>query len=185
MRHLMLLRHAKTEKDSPTGNDRDRRLTARGRADAPALGRFIATQRMMPQLVLVSPATRARETWDLLKEELPSEPQHELVHALYGADASELLQIVREAASLAHGARADRLMLVGHNPGLQEFALALTLTSDGVSFRTEAAQRALADNLPTSGLAVIGFSIADWSKLSFGSGRLERLVSPALLREES
>jgi phosphohistidine phosphatase len=185
MRHLMLLRHAKTEKDSPTGQDRDRRLNARGREDAPTLGRYIASHRMTPQLVLVSPATRARETWELLKEELPSEPAHELVHDLYGADASELLQIARTATHLANGANADRVMIVGHNPGLHEFAMALTLASDRKSAKADAAQRALTDNLPTSGLAEIAFSISDWTELAFGRGRLERLVSPALLREES
>ena len=61
MRHLMLLRHAKTERDSPTGNDRDRRLNARGREDAPTLGRYLAAHRIVPQCVLVSPATRARD----------------------------------------------------------------------------------------------------------------------------
>src|SRR5437773_6344926 len=105
MRHLMLLRHAKTERDSPSGNDRDRRLNGRGREDSPVLGRYIAGRKLLPQLVLVSPATRARETWDLLAKELPQAPQQvpqvEIVHDLYGADASQLLHTVRTAALLA------------------------------------------------------------------------------------
>src|ERR1700693_4547489 len=101
MRHLMLLRHAKTEKDSATGNDRDRRLNAGGREDAPALGRYIATHKLAPQLVLVSPAARARETWELVAEELQSAPPHEIVHDLYGADAGQLLHIARTATQLA------------------------------------------------------------------------------------
>jgi phosphohistidine phosphatase len=184
MPHLMLLRHAKTEKDSPSGSDRDRRLNARGRDDAPALGRYIAAHKLMPQNVLVSPATRARETFDLLKQEWPAAPPHEIVHELYGADPSELLRIVRNAKQLAHGANAERLMIVGHNPGLHEFALALSLVGDSKSAKLDASYRALADNLPTTGLAMIACSVADWSELSFGRGRLERLVSPALLREE-
>jgi phosphohistidine phosphatase len=187
MRHLMLLRHAKTEKDSPSGNDRDRRLNARGREDAPALGRYIAAQDLVPQLVLVSPATRARQTWELVAEELQSAPPHEVVHDLYGADARQLLHIARAATQLAPRVSAGRLMIVGHNPGLHEFALALARTSDAKSSdRSSAkAQRALTDNLPTSGLAVIVFSMTDWADLSFGRGRLERLVSPALLREDT
>jgi phosphohistidine phosphatase len=189
MRHLMILRHAKTERDSPSGNDRDRRLTERGREDAPTLGRYIAANRIVPQCVLVSPATRARETWDLLKDELPKQPRHEMIEQLYGADTAELLHIVRAGQQLAGGA-ADRLMIVGHNPGLHEFALALTWSGDSKSTKDSltkdsASHRALADNLPTSGLAIISFAIDDWADVSFGRGRLERLVSPALLREES
>ena len=185
MRHLMLLRHAKTERDSPTGNDRDRRLNARGRDDAPTLGRYVASHRIVPQCVLVSPATRARETWELFKDELPATPRHEIIKELYGADTSELLHIVRIARQLAQGASTDRLMLIGHNPGMHEFALALTFNGDAKSAKVDASYRALADNLPTSGLAMISFAIDDWADVSFGRGRLERLVSPALLREES
>ena len=184
MRHLMLLRHAKTEKDSPSGHDRDRRLNARGRDDAPTLGRYLAAHRLLPQRVLVSPATRARETWELLKGEWPAAPPHEIVDELYGADPTELLRIVRHARHQALGSGAERLMIVGHNPGLHEFALALSFVGDNKSAKLDAPYRALADNLPTTGLAMIACSVADWSELSFGRGRLERLVSPALLREE-
>jgi len=184
MRHLMILRHAKTERDSPSGNDRDRRLNERGREDALILWRYIAANRFVPQCVLVSPATRARETWELLKDELPSQPRHEMIEQLYGADSAELLHIVR-VAQLAGGSNADRLMVVGHNPGLHEFALALTWTGDAKPAKADASYRALTDNLPTSGLAMISFAINDWADVAFGRGRLERLVSPALLREES
>ena len=185
MRHLMLLRHAKTERDSPTGNDRDRRLNARGHDDAPTLGRYLAAHRLVPQCVLVSPATRARETWDLVKDELPGTPPHYVVQELYGADPTELLHIVRIAPQLVEGASTDRLMIVGHNPGLHEFALALTWTGDAKSAKVDASYRTLTDNLPTTGLAMISFGLDDWADLSFGRGRLERLISPALLREES
>jgi len=185
MRHLMLLRHAKTERDSPTGNDRDRRLNERGRADAPTLGRYLVAHRLVPGCVLVSPATRARETWDLLKDEFPNPPPHEIIQQLYGADTAELLHIVRIARQLALRATTDRLMIVGHNPGLHEFALALTSAGHAKSAKVDASYRALTDNLPTSGLAMISFAIGDWADASFGRGRLERLISPALLREES
>ncbi len=185
MRHLMLLRHAKTERESPTGNDRDRRLNARGRDDAPTLGRYLAAHRLAPQCVLVSPATRARETWDLVRDELQNAPPHHIVQELYGADPTELLHILRIAPLLAERAATDRLMIVGHNPGLHEFALALTWTGDGRSPKLGASYRALTDNLPTTGLATISFAINDWADVSFGRGRLERLISPALLREGS
>lgn len=179
MRHLMLLRHAKTERDSHTGRDRDRQLTARGRTDAPALGRYVVSHRLIPHLVLVSPAARARETWDLFAAELPTVPPHEIIADLYGADPAQLLRIARMATGFARIKAPDRLMIIGHNPGLHEIALALTKSGHATD------REALAHNLPTSGLAVIGFDIADWPDLSFGTGRLERLISPASLRQES
>ena len=64
----MLLRHAKTERAEPGQRDRDRKLVKRGRADAPTLGAYMTHHDLIPDLVLVSPAARARETWDLVHE---------------------------------------------------------------------------------------------------------------------
>jgi phosphohistidine phosphatase len=69
-------------------------------------------------------------------------------------------------------------MLIGHNPGMHELALALA-GSGG----EPAGRKALADNLPTSGMTVIDFPIKDWNDASFGGGRLELFVSPKLLRQ--
>ena len=72
MSRLMLLRHAKTASAEPGENDRDRKLTARGRADAPVIGAYMAHHRLVPDLALVSPAVRAVETWDLVAGALPA-----------------------------------------------------------------------------------------------------------------
>src|SRR3981081_2266108 len=101
MRRLMLLRHAKTENDAPSGRDRDRRLDNRGRADAAEIGGWIGRHPPFADLVLVSPAVRAHQTWDIaweaMKDSSP-EPQVELVPELYGADPSHLLQTIRAAS---------------------------------------------------------------------------------------
>jgi phosphohistidine phosphatase len=94
---------------------------------------------------------------------------------LYGADAAELLQIIRDASD----ADPKRLLLVGHNPGMHELALALTGSGDA------AGRKALADNLPTSGLAVFDFEIDDWADVAFRRGRLLQFVSPRLLKQAS
>lgn len=172
MRRLLLMRHAKTEKDGPTGKDRDRRLDHRGRDDAAAMGAYLARQDLLPDLALVSTAVRARQTWDGLAAEWPVIPADHR-DDLYAADAGELLAIIRTAA--AHDPR--RLMVVAHNPGLHELALAL------VAGGSAKAREALLDNLPTSGLAVIDFTIDDWNNVSFRRGRLERFVTPRLLKE--
>jgi phosphohistidine phosphatase len=175
MRRLMLLRHAKTENDAPGGNDRDRRLDDRGRLDAAEIGRWIAGHPPFPDCVLVSPAVRSQQTWEIAWETMNGTvppPRVEYVSELYGADPSALLQVIHAAA--AHD--PQRLLLIGHNPGMHELAFALTGGGN------VAARAALADNLPTSGLAAIDFDIADWRDVSFRGGRLELFVSPKLLK---
>jgi phosphohistidine phosphatase len=177
MRRLMLLRHAKTESDAPSGRDQDRRLDDRGRQDAAEIGGFIAGHPPFPGTVLVSPATRAHQTWELawaaMKDVMPP-PQVELLPELYGADPAQLLQTIHAACATD----PKRLMIVGHNPGMHELALALT---DGGG--EAAARRALTDNLPTSGLAIFDFAIDDWIDVAFRRGRLVRFVSPKLLKQ--
>jgi phosphohistidine phosphatase len=176
MRHLMLLRHAKTENDAPSGRDQDRRLDERGRADAAAIGDWMAQHPPFANAVLVSPAVRAHQTWeiarDAMKDRVPA-PEVEFVPELYGADPGRLLEIIHTAVAND----PKRLMLVGHNPGLHELALALTASNDN------AGRKALADNLPTAGLAVFEFAGNDWSDVGFRRGRLAMFVSPKLLRQ--
>jgi phosphohistidine phosphatase len=178
MRRLMLLRHAKTEHDAPSGRDQDRRLDQRGRTDAAEIGGWIGRHPPVPDLVLVSPAIRAHQTWEIAAEAMQKvspQPRIELLPELYGADPSQLLQTVRAASS----ADPKTLLLVGHNPGMHELALALTGSGDA------AGRNALADNLPTSGLAVLDFAVDDWDDVAFRRGRLVLFVSPKRLKQTS
>jgi phosphohistidine phosphatase len=175
MRRLLLLRHAKTERDSPSGLDRDRRLDDRGREDVLAIGRYLTDEKLVPDLVLVSPAARTRETFDLLAADLKKLPAMEVISGLYGADAAELLQIIRTAGRV-NGRVAKSLMVVAHNPGLHELSLAL------IGKATAQDREALEDNLPTSGLAVFKFATDAWDDLAIRHGTLERFISPKLLR---
>ncbi|MFL6817967.1 MAG: SixA phosphatase family protein [Bradyrhizobium sp.] len=178
MRRLMLLRHAKTEHQAPSGRDQDRRLDNRGRQDAAEIGGWIGRHPPFPDRVLVSPAVRAHQTWqivcDTMKDAAPR-PPIELMPELYGAEPAELLQIIREVSA----PDPQRLMLVGHNPGMHELALALAGSGDS------ALRNALADNLPTSGLAVIDFKVNSWTEIAFRHGRLVLFVSPKLLKQAS
>jgi phosphohistidine phosphatase len=182
MRRLMLLRHAKTEHDAPSGRDQDRRLDERGRREAAEIGSWIGRHPPLPDSVLVSPAVRAHQTWEIawqamkdLGKDLGPEPQVELLPELYGAGPAQLLQTIRSASA----ADPQRLMLIGHNPGMHEMALALA-GSGGVAGR-----EALADNLPTSGLAVFDFAVDDWADVAFRRGELVQFVSPKLLKQTS
>ena len=178
MRRLMLLRHAKTEHDAPSGRDQDRRLDKRGLTDAAEIGGWIGRHPPFADSVLVSPAVRARQTWDIAWEAMKDfapQPRVELVPELYGADPRQLLQTIRAAAAFD----PQRLMLVGHNPGMHEVALALSGSGDAHG------RKALADNLPTSGLAIFDFDIDDWADVAFRRGRLMQFVSPKLLKQTS
>lgn len=172
MRRLMLLRHAKTERTAPSGLDRDRRLDERGLIEAPEMGRYMARHGLVPQVMLVSPATRARESAQLVGAQFSPEPTLLQIADLYAADASDLLRIVQEETP----AKAQTAVIIGHNPGLHEFAATLAARGDPKI-------AALADNFPTAALAVIDFTAAAWPKIALYTGRIERFVSPRLLRE--
>jgi phosphohistidine phosphatase len=174
MRRLILMRHAKTERDAPSGKDQDRRLDERGRQDSAEIGRWLALHGYRPDLTLVSTAKRTQETWELLHAAIPSTRAKHLPE-LYGADPSELLKAIYGVTA----ADPQVLLILAHNPGLHELALAL------ISGGEPEGRRALASNLPTSGVALIDFATDNWRDVSFRSGRLERFASPKLLREWS
>ena len=184
MRRLLLLRHAKTEHDAPSGQDQDRRLDDRGRLDAAAIGTWIGRSQPLPDAILVSTAVRARQTWeiaeqaikDALPERAPAKWHVEFLDEIYGAEPAQLLGIVRTAQVSTEAGAPKTLMLVGHNPGMHELALMLAGSGD------EAAKKALQDNLPTAGLAILDFALDDWSEVTFRGGKLVRFTSPKLLK---
>lgn len=171
MRRLLLLRHAKTERAEPGERDRDRKLMARGRADAPVIGAYMARHRLAPDFVLVSPVTRAEETWALVAAALGKPPRVARDARLYNAGPQTLIEVIGETRD------ARALLVVGHNPGLHDLAVQLIASGD-----VEARER-INEKLPTSGLVVIEFPYDDWSRLHRSSGRLERFVSPRLIAE--
>ena len=178
MRRLMLLRHAKTETEASSGRDQDRRLDDRGLRDAAEIGGWIGRHPPFPDCVFVSPAVRAQQTWDIAwaaMKGLGPTPKVEFVPELYGGGARELLASVRNASATD----PKRLMLVGHNPGMHDLALALAGRGDA------SGRKALSSNLPTAGLAVFDFATKDWDDVAFGRGRLVLFVSPKLLKQTS
>src|ERR1700730_16338165 len=178
MRRLMLLRHAKTENNAPSGQDQDRRLDERGRRDAAAIAHWIGRHPPSPDLVLVSPAVRAHQTWEIAREamkDLAPQPQVEFLPKLYGADPTQLLRTIR----MVTGSDPRRLLVVVHNPGMHELALTLTGSGDA------AAKKALEDNLPTAGFAIFDFATDDWNDVAFRRGKLVLFISPKLLKQIS
>ena len=148
MKRLYLLRHAKSSWDDPELADHERPLSARGRRAADAIGNYLREHGIEPELVLCSSAARTRET--LARIGLSGEVEREL----YGASANELLARVRELSP-----RLESVLLIGHNPGMHDLALALTGEP--------------ADKYPTGALATI--ELAGWTARS---GRMIGFVRP-------
>ena len=139
------------------------------RADAPVIGAYMARHRLAPDFVLVSPVTRAEETWALVAAALGKPPRVARDARIYNAGPQTLIEVIGETRD------ARALLVVGHNPGLHDLAVQLIASGD-----VEARER-INEKLPTSGLVVIEFPYDDWSRLHRSSGRLERFVSPRLI----
>lgn len=127
MNRLILLRHARAERRSPSGQDSDRALTDGGRADAALMGRVLAGQGLRPDVVLVSAARRTQETWAAMAELFPK-ARVEVLRSLYNASSFALLEA---AESVGEGA----VLVVAHNPGVHELALRLLIEA-GAGSRT-------------------------------------------------
>jgi phosphohistidine phosphatase len=168
---LMLLRHAKSEKAEPGQQDRARRLNARGRGDAARIGTYMAQHGLVPSRVLVSPALRTRETWEGVGPALAKLPPVDDEERLYESRPDLILAAIKEVQG-----SASSILVIGHNPSLQGTAAVLIGAGD-----VEARER-LDEGLPTAGLIVIDFAGPDWSDLRARSGRLERFITPLLLK---
>lgn len=174
MKRLLLLRHAKSSWDDPGLADFDRPLNARGRRAADLMGRHVAAAGLLPDRIVCSSAQRTRATLAGLLPAMPHDMEIRLRRAIYEARPEAILATVR-----ADGGDADTLMVIGHNPGLQETALAL-LPGEETPGR-----RAIAAHFPTAALAVLAFDLADWSAIAPHAGRLETFVRPKDLEAAS
>lgn len=143
MKTLCLLRHAKSSWDDPALDDFDRPLAERGLKAAPRIGRLMAKRGWQPDLALVSPAARARETWRLVSAELPAPVETRFEPAIYMAATDDIMALLRALPDVA-----SSVILVGHNPGLEQSAVLLA----GPDSDPEALAR-MAEKFPTAALA--------------------------------
>ncbi|PPD15459.1 MAG: phosphoglycerate mutase [Methylobacterium sp.] len=166
---LILMRHAKSA--WPAGvADFDRPLAARGREAAPLMGGWLARKGLKPDLVWVSAAKRTRETWALVAPALsPVEPA--FLQAIYAASEDGLMDLVRQADEAC-----GTLLLVGHNPGMQELAGGL---ADPRRSDPDALCR-LSEKYPTAGIAILEAD-GRWSDLAPCSMRLSTFITPRAL----
>jgi phosphohistidine phosphatase len=164
MKTLLLLRHAKSSWKDTEARDFDRPLNQRGLKAAPAIGRLIRKRKLQPDLVVSSPAERARQTTQLVIEAAGLKTELRYDERIYEASVARLLGVVSELDD-----EAGIVMLVGHNPGFEELLEVLT---------------GEAHKMPTAALACLELNIEKWNKVRAGAGRLEWLVKAKELKSK-
>ncbi|MGD9740697.1 MAG: histidine phosphatase family protein [Bauldia sp.] len=164
MRRLLLLRHAKAAAGEP---DIDRPLTSQGRRAAALVGEHLAKHELLPDRILCSSSRRTRETFAALVAHLRADTDVKLSRLLYEAGNGHYLDQIGR-----YGATAQTLLVVGHNPAMQETA-ALLIGAGNTDLRDEVANR-----FPTAGLAVIDFDRAKWDDIAPRSGRIVAFFRP-------
>lgn len=158
VKRLILLRHAKSSWDDPTLSDRDRPLNKRGRKSAKAIGAWLNEVGITPDLTLCSDAVRAQETWKRLK----IDTDVRILPELYMADPDTMLTALQ-------GAEGACVMLIGHSPGIADFARRL-VTSPPPHGR-------FAD-YPTGATLIVDIPMVDWQAGHFGTSRVVNFITP-------
>jgi phosphohistidine phosphatase len=164
MKRIYLLRHAKSSWKDDTLPDHDRPLAGRGRKAAKAIARHLRAEAIAPELVLCSTALRVRQTLERIEPALG----RRLVRVeadLYGASAHALLERLRGVPDTV-----SSVMVIGHNPGLQELVLQLARPGPELS--------AVRLKFPTAALATLAFAGARWADLDAGAAELVAFVRP-------
>jgi phosphohistidine phosphatase len=171
MKTVTLFRHAKSgDKDNPNLQDFERPLASRGLKAAPKMGAAMRDRKLEPDLILSSPSVRTRQTLSLAAPEAwDTPPETRFEERLYDASAQTLFKALRELPD-----EVGHVMIVGHNPGLQELAVALA--PPGSLAREE-----FKEKLPTASVVSFDFSAAQWAKLKAGTGELRLSISPNML----
>jgi phosphohistidine phosphatase len=164
MKRLYLLRHAKSSWDDPTLADHDRPLAPRGRRAAKVMAEHLRREGIAPELVLCSPSRRTRQTLKRLAPGLGKNADVLIEPELYAASAAALLEVLHEVPG-----ELESVMLIGHNPGIQDLALSLAGTGSEIP--------RLRGKFPTAALTTLELS-GTWRELAPGSAELVSFVKP-------
>lgn len=159
MKTLLLLRHAKSNWKKPDLPDNERPLSKRGKKEAPKVGKYLANNGLLPDLIVSSTARRAQDTAKAMTETSGFEGDTELYQDLYLSDTAAYLDILRCMPD-----EANRVLMVGHNPVIEEL---LALLTD------------VRVHMTTAALAVIDLPISSWNELNEATdARLQTLWTP-------
>jgi len=161
MKTLLLLRHAKSDWDDSSQRDFDRPLASRGLRDAPTIGNALRKRSPLPELIISSPAARAKATVEAVVTAAKLTTRLQFDEAIYGATSAELLKLIRRLPD-----NSSCALLVGHNPGFEDLVGRLTGSPE---------------RMPTAALACVEFLIDHWEDVEDGRGRLVSLLTPKKL----
>ena len=170
---LYVMRHAKSSWKDPNVPDYERPLARRGEKAARRMALLVARSLPLPELVLCSPATRAVQTYQLIAERFGNSVEVHTEDGLYGASGTALLMRLRALPD-----DVGSVLLIGHNPGVQD--LLIELASDGDPARLDAVRA----GFPTCALATLRVS-SRWSELGPSTASVEGLVMPRTLSDQS
>lgn len=170
MKHIYLLRHAKSEWDEPYLTDEKRGLSERGRKQVKALRSYLLDYQLDIDATYISPATRTEKTYSFLRKEFLRLPRPESNGSIYEAGGEDLLFLCQGIPNNIHSA-----MIVGHNPGLEEFA-------NGLLFGNTEPSRL--QKFPTAGFMGLTFAGENWKELAWGTARLKVFWIPGKIGKE-
>ncbi|MBR9972200.1 SixA phosphatase family protein [Magnetospirillum sulfuroxidans] len=173
MKRIYLLRHAKSSWDDVTMDDFQRPLNGRGRKAARRMGKYLSEQGIRPNMILCSAATRTRATYDILESSLEGVPVS-FEDGLYEASRGDLLHRLQRLDG-----HLQSVLLIGHNPGLEKLALAL---SNGHG--DAVAMKKLEQKYPTGTLSILETPAPHWPELDAGTCRLIDVIRPKDLDPE-
>jgi phosphohistidine phosphatase len=174
MKRLFVLRHAKAGPHDEK-HDKERALIGRGRSDSALMGAEMRKKGYLPDIVLCSSARRTTQTWEYAGPEIGAHPTTRFLDSLYDATAGALLNCI-----WTESGDARAVVVIGHNPGLEDFARKLVRKPSNAEERSRAA--ALAAKFPTCALAVLDFDVDEWPKIAPGTAALTDYVTPAALK---
>ena len=173
MKTLTLLRHAKSGWDDPVARDFDRALNARGKRAAAQIGQYLTDHALVYDYVLASPAVRVIETLDCLASRYALAVAPEWERRIYLASAATLLELV---AALPDS--VENVLLVGHNPGLEDLVLMQVPVGTGAAGAQPSLRDEVEIKFPTASLAELQFDCATWADLGSAPATLTRFVRP-------
>ena len=176
MKELIVVRHAKSSWQDAMLDDFHRPLNTRGRSAAPLMANWLRAQQISPDLLLLSPAKRTKETWALFNKAGLQAGDVQEVDGLYLAGLAFLMDLLKKLPS-----EAQQVMVIGHNPGLEFLIDALC---GGVPPVLEPRVHMFLEKFPTCGVVGFRFEIDCWSALAPSMGRIYVATSPKLLKAE-
>jgi phosphohistidine phosphatase len=168
MKTLTLLRHAKSGWNDPVARDFDRPLNAKGRRAALRIGAYLRDQHLSFDHVVASPAARVVETLEQVAEGSGTAINPAWDKRIYLASAMSLLDVLQESDDAY-----DSILLVGHNPGLEDLVLLLVPDDMGGDAREQVEEK-----FPTASIAQISFPVDHWEDIRSNSGAIARFVRP-------